>query len=92
MYQTVNFQNFCGAFSSHDKDVNFSYEAKRALFDYLEEEEVELDVISLCCSFTEYQNLAEVQKEYPRIKDLENLREATLVLPLENGGLVIAQF
>lgn len=34
--QTVNFSQFCDSFSDTYKD-NFSYEGKRALFDYLED-------------------------------------------------------
>ena len=45
---------------------NFTYEGKRALFDYLEnlEEdtgtEIELDTIALCCEYSEYSNLKEI--------------------------------
>ena len=35
MYQSVNFSTFCDSFSDTYKN-NFSYDGKRALFDYLE--------------------------------------------------------
>ena len=46
---------------------NFSYQALRILFDYLEEyeestgEEIEFDVIAICCDFSEdsFQNIAD---------------------------------
>lgn len=50
---------FCDAFFDMGRQDSFSYEAKRCLFDYLEEYEdstgtpVELDVIALCCDYTE---------------------------------------
>lgn len=59
MKTTVNFSDFCDAFRKFDRDNNFSYAGKRALFDYLEEyeqstgEEIELDVIALCCDYEE---------------------------------------
>lgn len=58
MKQTVNFSTFQTAFESIRPD-NFSYEGLTALFDYLEQleqdcgEEFELDVIALCCDFSQ---------------------------------------
>jgi len=57
--QSVDFGLFCDAFRDHDRKDQFSYEAKRALFDYLESraddmgEPIELDVIALCCEYNE---------------------------------------
>lgn len=57
MKTTVNFCDFQDAFQIRKE--NFSYEGKRVLFDYLEEmeestgEELELDVIALCCEYSE---------------------------------------
>lgn len=59
MKTSVNFSQFCDAFRAADRNENFSYEGKRALFDYLEQYEedcgcdVELDVIALCCEYAE---------------------------------------
>jgi hypothetical protein len=59
MYQRINFWQFCDAFRTHDRAEQFSYDAKRALFDYLEQLEedtgapIELDVIGLCCDYQE---------------------------------------
>jgi len=58
MKQTVNVYQFRDAFRSIRPD-NFSYEGLAVLFDYLEElgddigEEMELDVIAICCDFSE---------------------------------------
>jgi len=49
---------------------NFSYEGKKALFNYLEEYEedtsdtIEFDYIALCCDYSEYDNLDEVFEVY----------------------------
>jgi len=52
----------------------------------------ELDVIAICCEFTEYENLEEVQGNYWDIKSLDDLRDHTSVIQLSNGGLVIQDF
>lgn len=59
MKTSVNFSQFCDAFRAAGRNENFSYDGKRALYDFLEEmadqtgEEGELDVIALCCEFAE---------------------------------------
>lgn len=59
MKTSVNFSQFCDAFRAADRNENFSYNGKRALFEFLEEmaddtgEEYDLDVIALCCEFAE---------------------------------------
>ena len=59
MKTTVTFCDFCDAFRKFDRNDTFSYDGKKALFDYLEEveqstgEEIELDVIALCCDYDE---------------------------------------
>jgi len=56
MKQTVQFCDFQDAFFRMGRNDTFSYEGKRALFDYLEQyeqdcgTEIELDVIALCRS------------------------------------------
>jgi hypothetical protein len=63
MKQTVNSYDFEQAFKNSGRyggdNDNFSYQGLQLLFDYLvgyeedTEEEMELDVIGLCCDFTE---------------------------------------
>ena len=59
MKTSINFSQFCDAFRDMNRNENFSYDGKRALYDFLEEmadqtgEEYELDVIALCCEFAE---------------------------------------
>jgi len=59
MHTTVNFSDFTRAFHDYGRADNFSYAGLRALFDYLEDyedscgEPLELDVIALCCDYTE---------------------------------------
>jgi hypothetical protein len=45
------------------RNDNFSYEGKKALFEYIEEiedstgEQIEFDCIAICCEYTEFENL-----------------------------------
>ena len=66
MKTTVNFSEFRDSFQQIRQD-NFSYEGLRHLFSWFEQyeedtgEEVELDVIAICCDFSEdtFQNIAD---------------------------------
>lgn len=55
MIKQITFSAFCDAFRDMDRNDNFSYAGKRALFDFLEEvaPDTELDVIALCCEYYE---------------------------------------
>ena len=97
MYNTVNFSQFCDNFSGGYKD-NFTYEGKRALFDYIEEleesgevAEMELDPIALCGEYSEFDNLKEIQKQYSHIKSIEDLRDSTQVIKVGSTGRIIIQ-
>ena len=99
MIQTVNRYAFEDAFKSYDRDANFSYEGKKALFDYLEEleestgEQIELDVIALCCEYTEYENMEALKKDYSNIEDMKDLEDNTTVIKIEGtDGFIIQQF
>ena len=59
MKQTVSLYDFRRAFDDRDRKTNFSYEALGLLFNHLEAyeedtgEEMELDVIAICCDYSE---------------------------------------
>jgi hypothetical protein len=59
MKTTVNFHQFYQAFVDYGRSDQFTYDGLGVLFDYLEQleddlgEEIELDVIGLCCEFSE---------------------------------------
>jgi len=59
MKQSINLYQFRQAFHDHDRGDQFTYEGLEVLFNSLEEladdtgTEVELDVIALCCEFSE---------------------------------------
>ena len=59
MKTTVSRYDFERAFADADRKENFSYEGLNLLFDYLESyeeetgQEIELDVVSICCGYNE---------------------------------------
>jgi len=67
MKQTIGLNEFRDAFASHER-TNFSYEGLEVLFSALEDFEMELDVIGLCCDFVEM-DLSELLNQYPAISD-----------------------
>lgn len=67
--QTVTLQDFRQAFIDMGRKDQFSYKGLETLFDYLEElsndigEPVELDVIALCCGYSE-DHYKDIAKDY----------------------------
>lgn len=100
MKQTLNLNQFCNEWNKwDDRKGSFSREGQKALFEYLENyeeetgEEIELDIVALCCEYTEYESLAELQKDYSNIKDMDDLANHTQVIPIKNSeAFIIQQF
>lgn len=69
MKTTVSRYDFERAFVDAGRKDQFSYEGLNALFDYLEDyeeqtgEEIELDVIALCCDYAE-DTVADIARNY----------------------------
>ena len=67
MIQTVNNSQFHDAFNRMDRGSQFSYEALNLIYEYMESiesdtgEQIELDVIAICCEYSEqpWQEIAE---------------------------------
>lgn len=70
MKQSVNLHTFRESFRTMGRQDQFSWQGLEALFDYLEElesdigEELELDVIALCCDYSEHDSACEAAQEY----------------------------
>jgi hypothetical protein len=112
MKTTVTRNDFVDAFRRIRPD-NFTPDALRALFDYFEEmesstgEEMELDVIAICCEWSEFKTATEAAIEYgweaPEIEEgserddtserdaLEFLMDNTQVVEF-SGGVVVMGF
>jgi len=97
MKTTVNFYDFTQAWDEYNHETSFTYEGKRALFEYLEQleqdigEEIELDIVALDCEFEEYADLDELKANYPDIETLGDLYDNTQVIEFD-GGLIISEF
>lgn len=110
MKQSVNFTMFCDAFRAYGREEQFSYEAKRAIFDYIESykedsgEEVELDVIAICCEWSEDrpQDIADYYGiDLEECEDADAIEDAVMEyleerspaeFLLDNGNIVYVQF
>jgi hypothetical protein len=107
MYQTIGKCQFHDAFKSMGRDDQFSYEGLDALYDYLEQyeedtgEKIELDVIALCCEYSEYDNLEQFRNDYDskdkdgqyQYNDIEDIRAETEVIEIPGSEkFIILQF
>ena len=97
MKQTVNQYQFTQEFKQI-RPNQFTYQGLKALFDWLEDyetdtgEEIELDVIAICCEWSEYENLKEFQNDYGEKYTLENIQDFTFLIPIENSESFIIYF
>ena len=101
MKTTVNWYEFRDAFTRMGRENNFSYSGLRVLFDYFEQyeedtgEEVEMDVIAICCEFNE-STPDEIRADYGIDADIdlmEYLQYHTQVAGVtEDGSIVYAAF
>ncbi len=91
MKTTINFYDFERSFSDADRKENFSYAGKRALFNFFEEleecsdQEIELDVIAICCEFSEM-NLDEFLEYYDVDEDELDSRDSIQAYLEHNAG------
>jgi hypothetical protein len=105
MKQTINQSDFHDAFISMDRKENFSWEARELLFEYFEEidEDMELDVIAICCEYYENDVDAIIQDyQIEGIEELDEdgksdyvrdfLQENTIVIGETSSGFVYAAF
>jgi len=85
-----------------DRDY-YSYDGYRALYEFLDEtcssdeKGFELDVVSICGEFKEYENLEEFQSEYyddvagDKFKTIEEIEKETIVIRIEDSDSFIIQ-
>ena len=96
LYQEINQADFISAFKSIRPD-NFSYEGLKSLYGYFEElsddQNIEFDVIAICCDFTEYDSLAEFNRDYGmKLDEVEELWDLTQVIHIDNEKFIIQNF
>lgn len=98
IYQELNVSAFRDAFIRYDRNI-YSYEGYEALFNYLNDmgEDIELDVISLCCEFNEL-SFDDVKQYYSLDSELSDdevvdwLREQTSVVYVGVNSVLFAVF
>ena len=107
--QTINEHQFRQAFKECRPD-QFSWEGLHALWEWFEQyeedtsEDIELDVIAICCDYSEYANFEEFKEEYLNFcmnYDIDEFKEFSeviedhniILIPIENSeGFIIQQF
>jgi len=103
LVKEISFNDFLEEFRRYGREDQFTYEGKKALFDYLEElsedmgEPIELDIIAICCDYTEYGSLEEFINDYSYtigedIDDMEDIRNYTIVIPINDESFIIQNF
>lgn len=73
---------------------SFSHEGLKCLYNLLENinPNFELDVIALCCEFSEYESFEELQADYSDYETLSDFQDDTLAIEVGNGSIIIQQF
>lgn len=109
MYIEVTESIFMDTFRNYNRKDAFSYEGLQALYELLTESEDgignELDVIAICCDFSEFEedeamleydylfddnDIDEEDRDYAKL--IELLQDETLVLVLDNGNIIVQTF
>lgn len=102
MFSKINQAQFIDEFRQYGRQNQFSHGALVALFNHLEEmeelrgEELQLDVIALCCGFAEYATLDEYNKEHNKDADpvtMDDIDSSTPVVYIgKTGSFLIEQY
>ena len=99
MIRTINEYDFIKEFHKMVRGNNFSTSGLIALYEYLEMlgddigQEIEIDVIALCCEYAEYDNLEEFQADYgDEYETIEDIQSATSVIMIDDDSFIIQQF
>lgn len=97
LVKRVSFYDFLKEFEEFGREGQFSYEGKEALYNYLNEldigEPIELDIIGICCDFTEYNSIEEFNDDYGcDVECIEDIQYYTMVIPVDEERFIIQVF
>jgi len=99
MIQEITQSQFKDAFIKMGRKDNFSFEGLSVLYDFLNgayegtDQEYKLDVIALCCDFTEYESFEDFKKDYGQsYQSIEDLENDTQVLMIDQQRFIIQNF
>ena len=101
MKNTITLYDFIREFKDYGRMENFTENGLEALYNWfidMENDtgiEMELDVIGICCDFSQYETLSEIIDDYGNIFDetatLDDVRYHTTVIEFD-GGYIIQDF
>ena len=99
MKKTINAHEFAAEFKFYNREDNFSHLGLLALYDYFLDyedstgEEITLDVIAICCEYSEYASLSALLAEYDNLNmtTLEDVEDRTTVILIPNTDRLIIQ-
>lgn len=92
---TVTEEMFVRMFDEYGRSNNFSIAGRRALFAWLDEldEEIEMDVIGICCDFAEYEDIEEFRDNYgEEYKTIEDIEIVTPVIMVDDERFIVEVF
>lgn len=93
----LSFYDFKKEFKDYNRDKQFTLQGLSALYEYVLElsdesgENYTLDVIELCTTFTEYESVGQALRDYD-LHNYHQLAESTVILPLDDGNIIIQNF
>ena len=96
--RTINEYDFKDAFKKMNRQDNFSDYGLTKIFEYLEMfsedrgENIELDVIAICCEYVEYDSLEELQADYKDIDGQDDLEYNTQVICYQEDCIIIQSY
>jgi hypothetical protein len=99
--QTASFYDFHSAFMRAGREAQYSYKGLRGLYAYLEQlsedlgEPIELDVIAICCDYTEstFKSIADDYSiDLSECEDEDDIREAVLDYLHDNTSVVWSDY
>jgi hypothetical protein len=95
----ISINDFQRAFIDFGRGNQFSNEGLDGLYEYLEEafddtgEEYELDVIALCCEFSEYNSKEEYYAQYGDYGKSDRVDcDENIVAELYSGGIIVREW
>ena len=90
-------------FFKESRPENFSLEGLYTLYNYLNDlsedigKDIELDIIAICCDYTEYESLEKALEQYENINSYDELEQHTSILNISmffdnHKGIIIQAF
>ena len=91
MIKTMSEQSFIAEFETRGRMDGWTHNGLAALFNWIEATtpDYDLDVVELCCIYSEFEGETEVMADYDYSYDsLDDLRSALTVIEFDSGFIV----